>query len=77
VNRYRILEQFALQSSWSVHQCSVRSDTFKDFKPGQSPTFAGAAMFLRASGLDLGHAFLALMLIGSILLVGGLLFLVA
>jgi hypothetical protein len=33
-------------------------------------------MSLRASGLDLGHAFLALMLIGSILLIGGLLFLV-
>jgi hypothetical protein len=33
-------------------------------------------MPLRASGPDLGHAFLALMLIGSILLIGGLLFLV-
>jgi hypothetical protein len=33
-------------------------------------------MSLRATSFDLGHAFLALMLIGSILLVGGLLFLV-
>ena len=33
-------------------------------------------MSLRASRPDLGHAFLALMLIGSILLIGGLLFLV-
>lgn len=31
----------------------------------------------RAPGPDLTHAFLALMLIGSILLVGGLLFLIA
>jgi hypothetical protein len=31
----------------------------------------------RARGPDLTHAFLALMLIGSILLVGGLLFLIA
>jgi hypothetical protein len=43
---------------------------------GSWQLFAGAAMPLRASGPDLGHAFLALMLIGSILLIGGLLFLV-